>query len=117
MIGKVKVVLLTGFSQALSPQLVVAAARASMTRSGTAMFVIDSILPITCGARAVNLTIFSGSILAEASNLAVNSTRSTSEPELRSLERSPSSSSFCVRKVRLVSNAARDKGNQGGGSC
>jgi hypothetical protein len=116
MIGKVKVVLLTGFSQALSPQLVVAAARASMTRSGTAMFVLDSILPITCGVRAVNLTIFSGSILAEASNLAVKSTRSTSEPELRSLERSPSWS-FCVRKVRLVSNAARDKSNQGGGSC
>jgi hypothetical protein len=80
------------------------------------MFVLDSILPITCGVRAVNLTIFSGSILAEASNLAVKSTRSTSEPELRSLERSPSWS-FCVRKVRLVSNAARDKSNQGGGSC
>jgi len=81
MMGRVKVELLTGFSQALSPQLVedVAAARASTTRFGTAMSIIDSVLSITCGVRAVNLTIFPVSILAEASNLAVNSTKSTSQ--------------------------------------
>jgi hypothetical protein len=64
--GKVKVDEVTGFSQALSPQLlvdseedvVVDAERGSTTRFGTAMFIIDSILPTTCGTRA--LTIFAG---------------------------------------------------------
>jgi len=87
-IGRVKVDELTGCSQALAPQLlvesveddVVVAVRASITRSGTAMFIIVSILPTICGARAVNLTIFASpfSILAEASNLAVTWTKSTS---------------------------------------
>lgn len=54
--GSVKVESPTGFSQALAPQLLVASddeevesARASSTRSGTAMLSIDSILPIACG--------------------------------------------------------------------
>ncbi len=84
MMGIVKVVELTGFSQALEPQLlvepveevVVVASRASMTRSGTAICIIVFILPTTCGARAAILTIFATpfSMLAEASNLAANST-------------------------------------------
>jgi hypothetical protein len=86
--GKVKVELLTGFSQALEPQLpvdsaeddAVVAARASTTRSGTATFIIVSILLTTCAARAANLRIFASpfSILAVTGNLAVNSTKSTS---------------------------------------
>lgn len=50
-----KVALLVGFSQGLAPQLPVAAdvevesARGSTTRSGTAMFIIDSILPMASG--------------------------------------------------------------------
>jgi hypothetical protein len=66
--GRVNVAELTGFSQPLAPQLLVESAeddvvdalRSSRTRSGTATFIIDSILPITCGTRAVNLTIFAG---------------------------------------------------------
>lgn len=53
--GKVKVALLTGFSQAFAPQLPLAAdvlvvsARGSTTRSGTAIFITASILPIASG--------------------------------------------------------------------
>lgn len=76
--GKVKVDELTGFSQPLAPQLLVesdeeavdvAALRGSITRFGTAMSIIDSILAKTRGTRAVNLTIFAAcpvSIMSEA---------------------------------------------------
>jgi hypothetical protein len=92
MMGMVKVDVLTGFSQLLAPQLlvvesaeedvVVDALRGSITRSGTAMFIIDSILPKICGARAVNLTIFAGcsfSIMTDAGNLVADPTNSTSD--------------------------------------
>ena len=91
MMGRVKVDEVTGFSHALGPQLlvasadedvVVAAERGSMARSGMAMFAIDSILPTFCGTRAINLTISTASpfsMLAEASRRAAKPTRSTSD--------------------------------------
>lgn len=65
--GNVKVELVTFFSQAIAPQLPVAAAvvdvvsaRGSTTRSGTAMFMMASILPIASGVgiRGPSLAIF-----------------------------------------------------------
>jgi len=89
--GRVKVDELTGFSQLLAPQVlvvesaeevVVDALRGSITRSGTAMFIIVLVLPKIWGARAVNLTIFVGcsfSIMAEAGSLVSDPTNSTSD--------------------------------------
>jgi hypothetical protein len=82
--GKVKVVELTDFSQALTPQLPVdpaedevevAAWRGSTTRFGTAILIIDSILPITCGA----LTIFAAGSSSMLAGLAANLTKLTSD--------------------------------------
>lgn len=63
--GKVYVELVMGFSHAFAPQLLAASvevgsARGSTTRSGTAMFMIDSILPIASGVGILgpNLAIF-----------------------------------------------------------
>jgi hypothetical protein len=84
MMGMVKVDELTGFSQALAPQLLVesveedvvdAAWRGSITRFGTAMFIIASILPTTCGA----LTIFAARSSSMLVDLAASPTKSTSD--------------------------------------
>jgi hypothetical protein len=89
--GSVKVDEVTGFSHALAPQLlvavaeeevVVAACRGSMARSGRATFAIDSILLRTCGTRGPNLIIFAASpfsMLAEASRRAAKPRRPTSD--------------------------------------
>ncbi len=64
MIGNVKVELLVPVSQGFGPHVLVALA--FKTRSGMTIFMVGSILPITCGAatwtgiRGPNLTIFSG---------------------------------------------------------